>query len=120
MTSRQTRASKVSPSAPVTVSSKLILALFFASGMAGLLYEVAWFRRLQLLFGVSAFAIGSVVSAFMLGLALGSRWAGTTPWLRSRPLRAYAVLEAAIGGYALLFPLLVSLIESFYSQFFGF
>ena len=56
----------------------IIVALYFLSGAAGLLYEVAWFRRLQLVFGVSAFAIGAVVSAFMLGLAFGkglvARW----------------------------------------------
>jgi len=45
--------------------------LFFLSGALGLLYEIIWFRRLHLALGVSIFAVGAVVSAFMLGLALG-------------------------------------------------
>lgn len=97
----------------------IVAAVFFLSGVAGLLYEVAWFRRLQLVFGVSAFAIGAVVSAFMLGLAAGSRWAGTTSMVRNRPLFAYAMLEGAIAAYALLFPWLVVLTERLYSSAFG-
>jgi spermidine synthase len=97
----------------------VILALFFLSGSAGLLYEVAWFRRLQLVFGVSAFAVGAAVAAFMFGLAAGSRWAGETHVIKNRPLRAYAVIEGAIAIYAVLFPLLIGLVESLYSQVFG-
>ena len=53
----------------------LVSGMFFLSGAVGLLYEIVWFRRLHLVFGVSTFAIGAVVAAFMLGLAAGSRWA---------------------------------------------
>ncbi|HXY40753.1 MAG TPA: hypothetical protein VEQ10_13860, partial [Vicinamibacteria bacterium] len=57
---------------------RLLGALFFVSGATGLLYEVVWFRRLHLALGVSLFAVGAVLSALMLGLALGSRWAATS------------------------------------------
>jgi spermidine synthase len=96
-----------------------ILVIFFLSGIAGLLYEVAWFRRLQLVFGVSTFAMGAVVSAFMFGLAAGSGWAGSASAVRKRPLMSYGLLEAAIAVYALLFPGLVIVAEKLYSSVFS-
>jgi spermidine synthase len=98
--------------------SKVIVVLYFFSGAAGLLYEVAWFRRLQLVFGVSAFAMGAVVAAFMLGLAAGSRWAGAIRLVRDRPLLAYATQEGGLALYALLFSSLVRWIEQLYSMLF--
>ena len=94
-------------------------ALFFLSGALGLLYEVVWFRRLHLALGVSIFAVGAVLSAFMLGLALGSRWAARSARLRAAPLVAYAVIELGIAVYALAFPWLVAGVESLYPALFG-
>ena len=93
-------------------------ALFFLSGALGLLYEIVWFRRLHLTLGVSLFAVGAVVSAFMLGLAVGSRWAARSAWLRRSPLTAYAGLELGIALYALAFPLLVGALEALYPALF--
>jgi spermidine synthase len=89
-------------------------ALFFISGALGLLYEIVWLRRLHLTVGVSIFAIGAVVSAFMLGLSLGSRWASRSGRLRDHPLTTYAWLEAGIALYSLAFPFLVEWLESLY------
>ncbi|MFN8095740.1 MAG: hypothetical protein U0599_26570 [Vicinamibacteria bacterium] len=94
-------------------------ALFFLSGALGLLYEVVWFRRLHLALGVSILAVGAVLSAFMLGLALGSRWAARSPRLRRAPLAAYAVIELGIGVYAVAFPWLVAAVEALYPALFG-
>ena len=93
-------------------------ALFFLSGALGLLYEIVWFRRLHLALGVSLFAVGAVVSAYMLGLAVGSRWAARSAWLRRAPLTAYAGLELGIALYALAFPLLVGALEALYPALF--
>ena len=92
--------------------------IFFLSGALALVYEVAWFRRLHLALGVSSFAAGAVLSAFMLGLALGSRWASRSPRLRRSPLAAYAALELGIALYALAFPTLVEGVESLYPALF--
>jgi len=94
-------------------------ALFFLSGALGLLYEVVWFRRLHLALGVSIFAVGAVLSAFMLGLALGSRWASRSPRLRANPLGAYAALELGIAVYAVAFPTLVAAVEALYPALFA-
>jgi spermidine synthase len=93
-------------------------ALFFFSGALGLLYEIVWFRRLHLTLGVSLFAVGAVVSAYMLGLAVGSRWAARSAWLRRAPLVAYAWLELGVALYAIAFPLLVGALEALYPALF--
>jgi spermidine synthase len=96
-----------------------LAVLFFVSGALGLLYEVAWFRRLQLVLGVSSFAIGAVVSAFMLGLAVGGRWAAQSAALRRAPLVAFARLELGLALYAAIFPLLADAVETLYPALFG-
>ena len=74
------------------------------SGATSLVFETVWARHLNLVFGTSQLAICTVLAAFMAGLALGSfaaaRWANRI----TRPLLAYAVIEAFIGAYAIAFP----------------
>lgn len=91
-----------------------LLPLFFVSGATALVYQTLWNRELHLVFGTSTFAIATVLSAFMAGLAVGggvmSRYADQT----ARPLRFYGLLEVFIGLYALLLPSLVTLITPIY------
>ena len=49
-----------------------LLILYSLSGLVALSYEVLWMRMLSLQFGVSNFGVVITVSAFMLGLGLGS------------------------------------------------
>jgi len=48
------------------------LFCFFFSGAAGLIYQVVWTRMLTQIFGNTTYAIATVLSAFMAGLAIGS------------------------------------------------
>ena len=80
----------------------LLAACFFASGAAGLAYEVLWSRHLALLFGTNAEAVGLVLAVFLSGLGLGSRAFGGLADRVRAPLRLYAALEAGIGLAALL------------------
>jgi predicted membrane-bound spermidine synthase len=48
------------------------LFCFFFSGAAGLVYQVVWTRMLTQIFGNTTYAIATVLSAFMAGLAIGS------------------------------------------------
>jgi len=82
----------------------LIFSLFFASGLAGLIYQVVWSRLLTLVVGVGIFAVTAVVCTYMAGLALGSYVIGRYGERYGDPLRVYGVLEAAIGIYAALTP----------------
>ena len=66
-----------------------IFILFFLSGACGLIYEVVWSRMMTLIFGRSILAVGIVLAAFMLGLALGSYALGRCA---DRSQRAFAAL----------------------------
>ena len=85
----------------------LFLLLITVSGLAALIYQVAWTRRLSLLLGVSTYAVATVLAAFLGGLALGAWLLGGPIDRARRPLRIYAALEAGTGLLALLFPFLL-------------
>ena len=95
-----------------------LIPLFLASGATSLVYETVWERQLHLIFGTSQVAVSTVLAAFMTGLALGgfggAKWADTV----ARPIRAYALLEAMIGIYALIFPTLVDWVAPVYQGFY--
>ncbi len=76
--------------------------LFFLSGVAALIYQVAWVRSFSLIFGGSHLAVTTVLSVFMGGLALGARILGKERWNKGRPLALYGGLELGVGGSALL------------------
>ncbi len=83
--------------------------LFFFSGCTGLIYEVLWTRSLTLVFGNTVYAASTVLAAYMGGLALGAWLLGRAADRSGRPLLLYAVLEAAVGFSALLFPVLLQM-----------
>jgi spermidine synthase len=87
-----------------TLVSVVVCACFVLSGASSLTYEVVWTRMLVLIFGSTTFAISTVLTAFMAGLALGSLVFGRIVDRRGAPLMLYAALEAAVGVYALLVP----------------
>jgi len=83
----------------------LLLALFFLSGFAALLYQVVWQRVLFSVYGIDITSVTVVVTVFMLGLGVGSLVGGAlSERTRSRALLLFAVLEAGIGlfGFASL------------------
>jgi len=80
----------------------LIAVLFFFSGAGSLVYQVVWVRMLVLVFGTTVFAVSTVLSAFMAGLALGSVYFGRLVDRKGNGLRIYAGLELLIGVCALL------------------
>ncbi len=89
---------------------RIFLLLYLLSGAAALLYEVAWSRLLTLYMGHTVGAVGTVLAAFMGGLAVGAGVGGrVAPSLRRyRALRVYAGLELTIAACALLLPLALS------------
>jgi spermidine synthase len=74
----------------------------FASGALALVYEVLWLRRFALLLGATAPATAATLSAFFLGMAIGSALLGNRAVRWARPLRAFGILQAGIGASALL------------------
>lgn len=100
-----------------TYSSLLLpalLAVFFLSGISGLIYQVVWVRMLSLTFGVTSYAIATVLCGFMAGLALGAILAGRFADRLARPLLGYTVAEILIAITGVLSPLLFVGVRSFY------
>ncbi|TFH65398.1 MAG: spermidine synthase, partial [Candidatus Zixiibacteriota bacterium] len=94
----------------------LVYTLFLLSGVSGLIYQIVWTRMLVLVFGNTMLATSTVLSAFMGGLAAGSYTLGRYIDHRPRPLiRVYALLEAGIGIFALLFPLVLQAVTPIYT-----
>jgi len=81
---------------------------FFVSGFCSILYELVWLRLAMARFSVTTALVSIVLSAFMVGLGLGSWAAGRyigKNWVRQRDgLRWYALAELLIGASALLVP----------------
>ncbi len=86
------------------VAQAIVLALFFASGFAALLYQVVWQRLLTLVTGLDLLSVTTIVASFMLGMGLGNlaggRWADR---LSPRTLLCgFALAEVVIGACALV------------------
>ncbi len=99
-------------STPAEGSPQLLLAtLFFASGVAGLIYEILWFRHFSLLFGNVVHATALVLVAFFSGLALGNHWIGRYADRVTFPLRLYAYLEFGVAVTALPIPIFLGSLQ---------
>src|ERR1700693_4252744 len=73
---------------------------FFVSGFPALLYQIVWQRALFTLYGVNIESVTMVVTAFMLGLGLGSLLGGMVS--RSRQillLPIFGMVELLIASY---------------------
>jgi predicted membrane-bound spermidine synthase len=81
-----------------TVVFLLLAALI--TGATSFLYEVGWMRMLALVLGSSTHAFELMLSAFILGLALGGLWIQRRIDRLSLPLRTLGYLQLAMGGCA--------------------
>src|SRR5262245_57623847 len=97
--------SSASQNAEVAMMRRVCLyCLFFLSGASALIYEIAWQRSLNLIFGVGTLSVSAVLAAFMGGLAFGGMLSGRWADRARHPLRVYALLEAGIAIAGLLVP----------------
>jgi spermidine synthase len=94
-----------------------MLGLFFLSGACTLIYQVVWARMLIVVFGVSIYAVSTVLTVFMAGLALGSFYFGRVVDRRGAKngLLLYALLELGIGLFALVFPSIQAGLDELYT-----
>ena len=85
--------------------TRTLCVLFFFSGFPALIYQLTWQRELFRIFGVNSESVTIVVSAFMLGLGLGSLVGGWISRQRGisllRLLAAIEILTAAFGVVSL-------------------
>jgi len=111
-----TRAVVPNPRAAAHQSVRRLLLCFFLSGAAALIYQLAWTKSLALLFGYSAYALGTVLAVFMGGLALGSAWLGKRADSAGDAVRLYAWIELAIAGSGALSVAGLALVRAVYLQ----
>src|SRR5262245_18845015 len=97
----------------------LVFLLFFASGFAGLVYQVLWMRELGRLFGNGPQAVATTLAAFFLGVAAGSHVVARLAPRMRRPLLAYAGLEAGIAVSALLYFALLDAYAALYAPLYA-
>ena len=100
------------------INLAIVLSVFFLSGAAGGIYEIVWTKQLLLIFGSSAFAISTVLTVYMAGLAIGSFYIGKHIDKKpEEPIRLFAHLELCIGILGLLLLFFIPLINKLYYLF---
>jgi spermidine synthase len=85
-----------------------------ASGIAALVWQVLWIRRLSETFGHGAYAVNAVLAVFFLGLGIGARWLGRAADRSRGSIRLYVALEVAIAAAGLAFGPACSAVERLY------
>ncbi len=95
------------------------LSCFYFSGAAGLIYEVVWTRMLTQIFGNTTYAIATVLSSFMAGLALGSFAFGRLADRGKNDFLLYGLLEAGVGVYGFSVPSLFKIGQILYVPLYG-
>ncbi len=95
-----------------------VVVLFF-SGMAALIYEVAWTRVLTLVIGSSTYAFIIMLATFLIGIALGSALVGSYAARRKPGLGMLALCQVLIGLLALGTAAIFGLLPDAFVALFG-
>ncbi|MBU2638068.1 MAG: hypothetical protein KJ955_03785 [Nanoarchaeota archaeon] len=99
---------------------KLALVCFVISGIAALIYEVAWTRPLQMIMVSTVYTASILFGAFMLGLALGALIMSRYSEKIKNPLAAYGLMEIGIGLYGILLIPLFNILPDAYRAVYSF
>ncbi|MBP7864488.1 MAG: fused MFS/spermidine synthase [Acidobacteria bacterium] len=91
-----------------------VTAAFLLTGACGLVYENVWIHGFNRIFGSTLLAVSTVVAVFFAGLALGGRLFGRWSVASRRPALVYGLIELGVGAFALVFPLLLGLVDTLY------
>ena len=83
-------------------------AVTFGSGLAGLAFEVVWFRVLVMVFGSTVYSFSAMLSVFLFGLAIGSIAGGALADRVRTPVRLLAWSQGGIALFSLLGALAVN------------
>ena len=90
-------------SASLTSSLPWWYLFFFISGFPALLYQIVWQRALFTLYGVNIESVTMVVTAFLIGLGLGSLAGGILSKNQHMPLLTiFGIVELLIGCYGVI------------------
>lgn len=79
----------------------LLLAVSFGTALSSFIYEIGWIRMLALVLGSATHSFELMLSAFILGLALGALWVRRRADERSASLRFLGLVQVAMGSLAI-------------------
>ena len=80
---------------------RLLLAVSFGTALSSFIYEIGWIRMLSLVLGSATHSFELMLSAFILGLALGAYWVRQRADSFADPVRALGIVQWAMGALAL-------------------
>jgi len=80
---------------------RTLLTVALGTAVSSFIYEIAWVRMLSLVLGSATHSFELMLSAFILGLALGAFWVRTRADGFRDPLRALAVTQWVMGALAI-------------------
>ena len=80
---------------------RLLLGAAFGTAVASFLYEIAWIRMLSLVLGGATHSFELMLSAFILGIALGAFWIRRRADALVDPLSTLGIVQWVMGGLAL-------------------
>lgn len=85
------------------IPGSVIYPVFLLSGAAAILYQIVWQRSLFRFLGTSMESVTMIVTAFMLGLGLGSLAGGVISEKSRMPLAlVFGFVELGIGAFGLV------------------
>jgi predicted membrane-bound spermidine synthase len=91
------------PNEPLAVSTPVgvLLIVAFGTAVASFIYEIAWIRMLSLVLGSATHSFELMLSAFILGLALGAFWIRGRADRVGNPLGVLGVVQCVMGALAI-------------------
>jgi spermidine synthase len=99
---RAAPASAAAASGPAAVPLlRPMLLVAMVTGLSSFIYEISWIRMLSMITGASTHAFELMLSAFILGLALGGLWLRQRIDRYADPLVALGVIQLLMGALAL-------------------
>ena len=94
-------AGSVEPHPELPMLWRVLLIVSLGTALSSFIYEISWVRMLSLVLGSATHSFELMLSAFILGLALGAFWVRTRADHFRDPLRTLAVTQWAMGALAL-------------------
>jgi predicted membrane-bound spermidine synthase len=99
---RTTVTGRTSGARQLSLLWRTLLIVSAGTALASFIYEIAWVRMLSLVLGSATHSFELMLSAFILGLAVGAFWVRTRADRFRDPMRALGVTQWAMGALAIL------------------
>lgn len=93
---------------------KPLIFAFVIANSAALIFQVAWVRSLMYVFGSSVYAVSTVLTVFMTGLAAGSLIFGYLADRQKNIVLLFAEIQLGIGAFGVFTVILLGLLPNTY------